>query len=352
MRDNNFNKMFSPVQVHCLPVVEFSDRTLMSEKEWWRAYVLLTIISQAYIWAEGEEGLTEKVPKVLAVPWMTVAEHVGLPPVVTYAAVVLHNWRLRGRHQSRSMGNTNNLAAIHTFTGTEDESWFYMVSISVELAAVPGIKAVVGAFSDMATHDDQKLTEKFGIITGALEQMKLAMNRMYDHCNPEVFYVKIRPFEAGTKGLDAFPNGLVYEGVSSTPKEFSGASAAQSSAIPTIDIFLGANHTGEDAKFLAEMRDHMPPKHRRFLEELGKQPAVREYTKQSQNRELIQAYNKAVEAFETFRSEHVQMVFRYIVSQKSKSVNASLEDRGTGGTPLMLFLKKVRDDTKALMIEL
>ncbi len=330
-------------------MVDFSSRTLVSEAEWRRAYVLLTFLSQAYIWAEGEAGLPDKVPRVLAVPWASVADHVGLPPVITYTANVLYNWRPKDQH--RSMENLDNLAAIHTFTGTEDESWFYVVHVVIELAAVPGIKAVVAALSDLADQDEWKLTENLNVITESLKQMTVVLKRMYERCNQEKFYVKVRPFQTGTKGLDAFPDGLVYEGVSPTAKKFSGGSAAQSSAIPTFDIFLGIKHTGSYAEFLAETRQHMPPKHRLFLEELAKQPPVREYAKQTRNHELIQAYNSAIQAFSAFRTEHVILVTSYVVNQKGKSVNASLETKGTGGTDFMKFLKQVRDDTKVLMIE-
>ncbi len=335
-------------QVHRLPAAEFSASTLVSEEEWWRAYVVLTFLSQAYIWVEGEKGVVGRLPRVLAVPWITVADHLEMPPVITYAATVLMNWRLR--NPAKPLGDVDNLVAMANFTGTEDESWFYMVAIGVELAAVPGIKAVVQSLSAISEQDNQRLIVSLKTVAGALGEMRIALNRMYEHCDPKVFYVQIRPFQAGTKGLDAFPEGLVYEGMSGRSK-FSGASAAQSSSIPTFDTFLGAKHTGNDAHFLAEMTQHMPPRHRAFLEELRAQPSVREYAKQSGDRELIVAYNDAVTAFAEFRSDHVILVTRYIVLQKAHSINQSLENKGTGGTDFMLFLKQVRDDTLALKID-
>ena len=75
------------------------------------------------------------------------------------------------------------------------------------------------------------------------------------------------------------------------------------------------------------------------------------YVKQSNDRSLIAGYNGAVEALAHFRSEHVILVTRYVVLQKKHSVNASLDLRGTGGTPFMSFLKQVRDDTLALRLQ-
>ena len=62
------------------------------------------------------------------------------------------------------------------------------------------------------------------------------------------------------------------------------------------DVFLGGTHTGSDAEFLQTMRHYMPAKHRDFLEALTHQPSVREYIKQCKDRDLIAAYNGAVEA--------------------------------------------------------
>lgn len=349
MCDQSGSNTVSLIQVHCLPEVEFGPGTLDSEAEWWRAYVILTFISQAYIWAEGEEGIAGRLPQVLAVPWVTVAEHLGMPPVITYAATVLMNWSLR--NPGGPMDNVDNLVAMANFTGTEDESWFYMVAAGVELAAAPGVKAVVRSLLAITEQDNETLTHSLRAVAKSLESMRAAFNRMYERCDPKLFYTRIRPFQAGTKGLDVLPEGLVYEGISQKRKKLSGASAAQSSAIPTFDIFLGARHTGGDAEFLAEMRGHMPSKHREFLEVLQSQPSIREYVRESGSTELISAYNDAVTAFADFRSDHVVLVTRYIVMQKAQySANVSLKNKGTGGTDFMLFLKSVRDDTLALRI--
>ena len=86
-------------EVHALPPLEFSGQTLTSEREWQRAYVLLTFLAQAYIWMEGERGLPDRVPKILAVPWKKTADHLGLAPCITYASAVLYKLLEATRHQ-------------------------------------------------------------------------------------------------------------------------------------------------------------------------------------------------------------------------------------------------------------
>ena len=335
-------------RIKSLPEAEFSERTLKSEQEWQRAYVVLTFLSQGYIWMEGEKGLVNRLPAKLAVPWCTVSEHVTLQPVITYGTTVLYNYELI---DPKGPVGGDNLRAITTFTGSEDESWFYIAAIFVETAAVPGLKAMERIFTAMEVDNYKSIVEDLRIVASCLNNMQVGLNRTYEKCDPKFFYLDIRPFQAGSKGLEAFPDGIIYEGADPPLRQYHGASAAQNSAIHAYDIFLGARHTGSDLEFLQTMRYYMPRRHREFLDLLSHQPSIRDYAVQSGNQELIKSYNQAVEAFGEFRSSHIILVTRYIVMQKKHSVNASLEDKGTGGTPFMTFLKQVRDDTVALLIE-
>ena len=331
-------------QVDNLPEAEFSERTLKSEREWWRAYNLLTFLSQGYIWMEGEKGLVSKIPRKLAVPWYEVSKHLELHPVCTYANLVLQNYFLQ---DPRAPHSESNIFTASTFTGTNDESWFFKVHIFVELAATLGLKAMVQAHEAMSRGDNKALVVELQHVKSSLHGMKEAMNRMFEKCDPKTFYVKMRPFYAGSKGIDAFPDGLIYEGVDQSPLKFNGGSGGESSAIYSFDIFLGVCH---DSTFVDEMKGYMPSKHRQFLDALARQPSVRQYVAKSRDPEVIASYNKAVDAFVEFRSSHIILVTRYIVSQKKFSINSSLEDKGTGGTEFMPFLKKLRDETMGLKI--
>lgn len=348
------NKLPSLIESKCirreilaLTSLEFTCRTLTSEAEWWRALVVLTFLSHAYQWGEGESGVPKEIPRILAVPWWHVAEHLQVPPVLSYALTVLYNWSLKD--PSGPMV-AENLYATNTFTGTEDESWFYVVPLLVEQSAVPGLKAIGRVYSAMECRDSDAVKHCLVEVGSSLRSMLVALNRMYERCRPQTFYTRVRPFQAGSKGLECFPEGLIYEGVDDVPKKFSGASAAQSAVVHVFDIFLGAKHHGDDDNFLKDMRHNMPMKHRKFLAELLERPRIRDYVKGANSEELTQSYNGAIQALARFRSEHVVLVTRYIVMQKQHSLNASLENKGTGGTDFMVFLKNVRDDTLALQL--
>ena len=335
--------------VHELPERDFSDATLSSEEEWRRAYVILCFIGQSYIWGEGQAGIVDTVPKKIAVPWYNVSDHLHVKPVVCYAITVLYNFQLRN---PLGQWDADNFLITNTFTGSEDESWFYIVPLLVELAAAPALDAISKVFADMAQNRFRNILNCLQTVLQSLQDMRKALARMFEKCKPVAFYTEIRPFQAGTKGLDVLPEGIYFKGVDSKPRQFHGASAGQTAAIHTFDIFLGVKHSGSEEDFLVTMRTHMPQKHEQFLDRLAAMPAIRDYCKNSGQISLIESYNMAVEEFVKFRSDHVILVARYIVNQQEHSVNPALNTKGSGGTDFMQFLKKVRNATKELLIQL
>lgn len=89
--------------------------------------------------------------------------------------------------------------------------------------------------------------EKFGT---CLKNVGEILKRMYEHCDPMVFYNDIRPFLAGSKnmGVAGLPSGVFYEegapgGEKGEWRAYSGGSNAQSSLIQFFDVVLGVEHS-------------------------------------------------------------------------------------------------------------
>lgn len=111
----------------------------------------------------------------------------------------------------------------------------------------------------------------------------------------------------------------------------------------------------------------MPGPHAAFLEEVGQIGSIRNYVEEHRsNAELLDAFNAAVEALTQFRNKHIQLVTRYIIipsrspnpKYQTKKMNIAVassklpmngvekgELHGTGGTKLIPFLTKTRDET-------
>ena len=336
-------------EVHGLPELQFNSSTLKSEEEWKRAYTMLCFLGQSYIWMEGQQGLVDKVPKKIAIPWCAVSSYLGLKPVGCYASTTLYNYALK---DPQGPLNAENLYARTTFTGTEDESWFYMTFLLIELAATPALRAIEHVFKDLAEHRDKGVQRCLQTIQHSLSDMRKYMKSMFEKCQPTTFYIKIRPFQAGSKGFDVLPEGICYEGVDPPFHQYHGANAGESSVIYAIDSILGTNHFGAGKAYIDAMHLYMPQKHRQFLHCLREMSSIRDYCKESRNNTLISSFNKTTEELGGFRSDHIILVTRYIVNQQSHSVNPTMDKKGSGGTDFMKLLKRVRTETFEAMIDL
>ena len=329
-------------EVKNLPDKEFSATTLTTEEQWQRAYTITTFLAQAYLREEGAESPGSgpiSLPKKLAEPWCTTAEHFRVPPVATYASLVLYNYTLKNPTE---LATADNLQAALSFTGSSEESWFFMVHVLEEITAAQGLEAITKAYKALSSKDTDMLEICLKMIAETLHSMKKTLTQMYDRCTPEFFYNTLRPFLS-------FPEcGIIY-GDSTEVKHYRSGSGAQDSAIPAFSLFLGIKHEpgSEEENTINDFEAYMPAKHSEFLKAIRIEASVRSYVLESGNSELIKSYYDAVGALASFRTEHIKLVTSYIINVKqTQGEKLSEEDRGTGGTPFMRFLKNVRDNSK------
>ncbi|XP_055972884.1 indoleamine 2,3-dioxygenase 2 isoform X2 [Sorex fumeus] len=331
-------------QVNKMPLLDC--QFLTGHREHRLAHLVLSLITMGYVWQEGETQPQTVLPQNLALPFVEVSRNLGLPPILVHSDLVLSNWTMRN--------SEGNLDTIFLFPGGKSLRGFILVTVLVEKAAVPGIKALVQAVNSILQMNQDSLLQALQQLRLSIQDMTRALGQMHDYVDSDIFYAVIRIFLSGWKDNPALPVGLVYEGVSEEPLEYSGGSAAQSTVLHAFDEFLGVHHSKESAEFLHRMRDYMPPSHRAFIEEIKLAPSLRDHILASGNDELLIAYNNCVEALAELRSYHITVVSKYIIiaSAKAKSRKSShspgsqaSEERGTGGTAVLSFLKSVRDKT-------
>ena len=318
-------------KVDQLSLVTVNDRSLPDKQHWQRAYCVVSFISQAYIW---EDDQCISLPKQLAIPLVDVSSKLGLPPSPCYAAFILWNWHLKNPDEPVS---THNFKTALSFTGSEDEEWFYLIHIRIELAAASGVKAVVACIEAMKKDDEQKVAQCLNIVAECISDITSIMKEMRLKCVPDTFYNNFRKFLSRPAG------GIKYEGTSDPEAlcKYAGASGVQSSIIPLFDIFLGIKYEeeGHFKSFLDKMRWHMPREHRQFLLEMSNEMNIREYAKNhSSNNAISEAYDGCIEKLLTFRKEHIIMVTSYIIIPSGGQAK-----EGTGGSPLIEFLKEPKD---------
>lgn len=323
----------------------FPITALRNERQCRRALQLLSYLGQAYVW--GEPDAADSLPRVLAMPWHAVAAGMERPPILSYASYALDNWFRLDEQGPVRLGN---IALIQNFLGGRDEEWFILIHVDIEARAGEAIRALRPAQDAVVAADPKRLRQHLTSIRDALAGMYATLERMTEHCDPYIYYHRVRPYIHGWKNHPALPHGVTYEGVRAyrgKPQLFRGETGAQSTIVPVLDAFLGIAHEDDPLRvYLMEMREYMPAGHRRFLEVIEQGPSVRNYlTRPSMALQpLVELYDECVDWVERFRSLHLKYAASYIFKQSYASAN-NPHAVGTGGTPFMQYLKKHRDET-------
>ncbi|CAN3356283.1 indoleamine 2,3-dioxygenase [Diutina catenulata] len=346
---------------------QLSTDELKSEPEWRRAYQVLSFLAHAYVWSESVPS--QRLPEQLSAPWIATADHLGVPPIATYAAVCLWNFK-QIIPDPDNLWNLDNLTTINTYTGSIDESWFYLVSVYFEYHGGYAIRCGTEATRQARAGNIPATVQALHALAESIDYLGSVLMRMEENCDPHVFYYRLRPFLAGWRNMGevGLEKGVVY-GSETEPRAYAGGSNAQSSLIQYLDVVLGIKHyatgdrplqrgdgaDGAENGFMDEMKQYMPREHREFLEEVDRTAAIRDFVTSQDDSELTLAYDACLAMMKAFRDKHIQIVTRYVVLQAKKTSSASTrrsglakqkkEEKGTGGTSLLPFLKQCRDET-------
>ncbi|XP_055023524.2 indoleamine 2,3-dioxygenase 1 isoform X2 [Misgurnus anguillicaudatus] len=343
------------LRVHDMPLLE--TELLQSHRELRLAHLILSTLTMGYVWQEGEKETVKVLPRNLAVPFWEVSQRLGLPPILTHADSVLANWK--------KTNPDGNLELLLTLPGGESVRGFFLVTLLVELAAVPGLKAIPEVLTGVHYNDVAMVTKALNVVGQAIDSMRQTLKLMHEYVDPSIFYGIIRIFLSGWKDNPSMAEGLVYEGVQEKPMEFSGGSAAQSSTLHCFDGLLGVKHDGDSGAFLRRMRDYMPPSHKRFIESISSHLSLHNFVLQQADEHLTHTYEQCLTRLVDLRNYHINIVTRFVTIPASRArqlrangrdsvkeldviseAPTALEERGTGGSGIMSFLKRVRDKTK------
>ena len=305
----------------------------------------LSFIAHAYIW--GGDKPQSLLPEVIAKPWVELSEYLGRPPILSYASYCLDNWYKIDKSEPVSL---QNVALINNFLGGVDEDWFVTIHVCIEHAANDAIESAIklSKMNDKSAMSD--FLYELKKINFSLINVNDIFKKMPEKCDPYVYYHRVRPYIFGTKDNPDLKNGLIYENqFNNKPQFFRGETGAQSSIIPLLDGALGISHTNDNLKhYLNEMRDYMPPKHKKIIEDAERNSIAKEVILKSKR--LTNVYNKCLEEIRIFRAQHLEYAATYIHKQaqvKTSVGTGGSTIRGTGGTPFMKYLKKHRDETQS-----
>ena len=303
-----------------------------------------------------------RIPASITLPLLQICVQLQLPPVITYSDDVLYNWALKVPSTEPTPA-LDNLRCLTLFTGTRDEEEFYLASARIELRGVDALEIMRATMDELFVGDAlaaRRISRYLQSLVRVLDDLARLLLAVRDGCDPNVFYHVIRPW---FNGADSGSKKWTFEGLDDdagtlrVPAELSGPSAAQSSLIHSLDVFLGVDHISPNpahspttspssspvtptpaqeagaptahvppkAPFLSRMRAYMPRHHRNFLRHLGAAPRpLRAAVARMGDAALTEAYNAAVDALRRFRDAHLCIVALYIVGPSHRSPPTSV----------------------------
>ena len=312
------------------------------------ALVRYSFLTQAYVWGEGAPS--RRLPANLAVPFVALADALGVPPVMNYGGYVLDNWC---RIDKAGPIVFENLAMNQHFAGGKDEAGFVLTHVAIEAAAGPALDLAVDLVRASDRGDGWAVEAMLGDIAAVWRAICGIFDSMTYHCDPVFYFTRIRPYLNGWKDNPELPQGMIYEGVgryADQPIAMRGQTGSQSSIVPAMDALFGVAHGRDELRvFLQDLHQYRPPAHRAFIEDLAAASNLRAFAK-AEGGSIKDAFNAAIEAVAEFRTMHLRFAATYIFNQMGPSADSDTA-LGTGGTPFMKYLKKHRNETKAQMLD-
>jgi len=296
-----------------------------------RAFQIYAHFANVYIWCDQADP-ADRIPAGVAVPLVQLAELVERPPILPYASTALCNFE---RVDPDGGYRVENLRVIQKIVDIPDESWFHLTHVEIEAHAGDALFACLDATSHIDNDDAKSAERALAGIPDAFNRMGSTFRKIAKGCKPQTYYHTLRPYLFGF-------NDIVYEGVAkygNKPQTFRGQTGAQSSAIPSVQAFLGLRHEhGGLTHHLEVMKAHMPKPHRELL--AGIDPTrIRGYVSKVSSSGLTEAYNECLRSLAEFRTLHLSMANAFVASRVENPI-------GTGGTEFMHWLEQLRNETE------
>jgi indoleamine 2,3-dioxygenase len=146
-------------------------------------------------------------------------------------------------------------------------------------------------------------------------------------------YTSFRTFIFGIANQSMFPNGVIYEGVSTTPLSFRGESGANDSMIPLCDNLLQITMPDTPlTDILRDFRQYRPGNHRAFLEavkDAADTVGLQHYALRDPASSGL--YLRALDQVRDFRWRHWCFTREYILKHTTHPT-------ATGGSPVVTWL--------------
>lgn len=318
--------------VEDLPIVDPDALDGLDERELHRVYNATGFLASAYVHQIGADPV-DRIPAPVAVPLHESTDRLDRLPVLSYDAYALNNWR---RHDATKPITPHNVETVTNFVEMLDEEWFIVIHVVIEAKAGPAVAALPELHAAVSADDEAAALQALRTVEDGLNEVVGVLDRMPEHNSPENYGPAFRPY------IQQFQH-VTYEGVEALdePQSFRGETGAQSSLFPALDGGLGIDHDQNPlVKHVRDMREYMPPGHRRFVADLEAGPDVHAFVAEADDERLRESYDSCIDLMIRFREVHNEFAETYVLDQIG-------DEEGTGGTPYVQFLGNLIEETRA-----
>lgn len=289
------------------------------------------------------------LPSQLAIPFCWVAQRLEVFPWLDYHyAYSLGNYIKRDPNGGF---NWENLDMAVKFSGMPDERGFIMLHVDINQHSPKLVEGVLNTLEKLPLNRPDEVTENLKLCRLTMVKINDRRKVMWEASRWK-HYNDFRVFIMGVKGNEEiFDEGVFYQGVYDTPKQFRGQTGAQDNIIPMMDIFSGViRHypKNELTRYLMDLRSYRPTCIQRFLEDLRQEVEMLHddgvlgmLTKQNNVAGMIELAGILEEIY-FFRNGHWQFVQKYIMQNTAYA-------KATGGTPIISWIpNQIRSVLSAL----
>lgn len=284
-------------------------------------YLRLGFLASAYINQVGFSKFTE-LPANLAMPLYKACQILQRPPILSYDGYALYNWKKLKDDGPIALGNID---TIQNFVQLYDEHWFILVHVEIEAIAAEIFSEVIKFPELIKDQKIESINKSLDIIAKAVRKQEEVLKRIPENMDPALYYKTFRPY------IRYFEN-VHYLGTDLQPQNQRGETGAQSSIMPCLVAFMKIPHKPSVlTNHLLDMRNYMPHRDRLFIQWIEQLPAFKQQVS-------AESFNAVLDAIADFRKVHFSWAEEYI----NRRTN---DPRGTGGTPYMLWLKQLIDET-------
>jgi len=319
-----------------LPLI--STRDLMETNDLIMAATILIYLSQGFVFYKTDH-ISQSIPKQLAIPLHDVCSKLDVKSSMGFVQN-LYCWKKIDENISSK--SLSNVALRFSFTGTESEAIFFLLSVVADTYMGDVFKAIFEANKSIEQGDEDEFLKNLRQIDESWKAINDEMHTMHFKNDPFIFYGKLRPFLAGFQDKSKFPDGILYEGVfTSTGKELrvssEGGSVGNDPSFQMFERGMGIKFDGDIDTVQEYYATGFIGPHKKMVQFIEENTQLRSYVLQRQSEIMIQLYNSIIDRYILFNKYHWGYIEKYIIKQSHKKIE---ELKGVGNIPLMMVKKK------------